>query len=157
MGRTGEWWAFENYGVRPDIMSIAKGLQVGAVAYDKNGFEPEGSGVLSSTWGGGSRIDMMVGARVIEVITRDKLLQNAVKIGNILKNGLKELLDKKRKINHIGGDLGNDKENKSSTLTDVRGVGLMIGIEFGSKETRNEKLLAMFKKVFWFFPRDTNQ
>ena len=35
MGRTGKWWAFEHYNVKPDIVSIAKALQVGAVAYSK--------------------------------------------------------------------------------------------------------------------------
>jgi 4-aminobutyrate aminotransferase-like enzyme len=50
MGRTGKWWTFEHYDVKPDIMSIAKTLQVGAVAYNRI-FDPDIEGVLSSTWG----------------------------------------------------------------------------------------------------------
>jgi 4-aminobutyrate aminotransferase len=60
MGRTGRWWAYQHYGIEPDIMTVAKGLQVGAVVYDKL-FDPDEPGVLSSTWGAGSRIDMAVG------------------------------------------------------------------------------------------------
>ena len=65
--------------------------------------------MLSSTWGGGNRIDMAVGSRVIDVIKRDKLLDNATKMGNTLKKSLTEMVGKKG-------------------VVDVRGLGLMIGI-----------------------------
>ncbi|NHI03899.1 Acetylornithine aminotransferase [Candidatus Nitrosotalea sp. TS] len=94
IGHTGKWWAFEHYGVTPDIMSTAKALQVGATMYNKK-FEPADRSALSSTWGGGSRIDMAVGARTIKVIKRDKLLENATKMGNLLRKGLQELVGKK--------------------------------------------------------------
>ena len=54
MGRTGSWWAYENYGIQPDVMTVAKGLQVGAVVYDRN-YDPKEPGVLSSTWGAGEQ------------------------------------------------------------------------------------------------------
>jgi len=125
VGHTGKWWAFEHYDVKPDIMSAAKALQVGAAAFHKK-FDPGEKSVLSSTWGGGSRIDMAVGARILEVIKRDKLLQNATKMGNILKKGLEELVGKKGVI-------------------DVRGLGLMIGLEFDTKVRRDKKILEIFK------------
>ena len=125
VGHTGKWWAFEHYDVKPDIMSAAKALQVGAAAFNKK-FDPGEKSVLSSTWGGGSRIDMAVGARIIDVIKRDKLLQNATKMGNILKRGLKEFVGKKGVI-------------------DVRGLGLMIGIEFDTKMRRDKKIVELFK------------
>jgi len=67
MGRTGNWWAYQHYGIEPDIMTVAKGLQVGAVVYERS-YEPGEPGVLSSTWGAGNRIDMAVGIKIIEII-----------------------------------------------------------------------------------------
>ncbi|MGI0086401.1 MAG: aminotransferase class III-fold pyridoxal phosphate-dependent enzyme [Nitrosotalea sp.] len=125
LGHTGKWWAFEHYGVTPDIISSAKALQVGATMYNKR-FEPGERSALSSTWGGGSRIDMAVGARIIRVIKRDGLLENATKMGNMLMKGLQELVGKKG-------------------VTDVRGLGLMIGLEFDTSEHRERKIVKLFK------------
>jgi 4-aminobutyrate aminotransferase len=132
MGRTGRWWAFEHHRVRPDIISAAKALQVGMAAYDGR-LDPGEQGALSSTWGGGSRIDMAVGATIIKVIKKDRLLDNAAAMGAKLKRGLQELAGK-------GG------------LADVRGLGLMIGIEFDSKQNRDERLTKAFKKGLLLLP-----
>lgn len=133
MGRTGRWWAFEHYDVRPDIMCTAKALQVGAAAFRAD-LDPGQQGVLSSTWGGGSRIDMAVGATVIEVIKRDRLLHNAAAMGERLKKGLQELVGSK------GG------------IIDVRGIGLMVGIEFDAKASRDAALSQLFRKGLLLLP-----
>jgi 4-aminobutyrate aminotransferase len=126
IGHTGKWWAFEHYNIKPDIMTAAKALQVGATAYDKK-FDPGRKSVLSSTWGGGNRIDMAVGSKVIQVIKRDKLLDNATKMGSILKKGLDEISGKKG-------------------VVDVRGLGLMVGVEFDTVTRRDKKLTELFKQ-----------
>ncbi len=124
MGRTGRWWAFQHYDVKPDIISAAKALQVGATLFDSS-FLPE-RGAISSTWGGGDRIDMAIGSKIIDVIIRDRLLENASRMGNSLLKRLKEISNKKGNM-------------------DVRGIGLMIGIEFDTVEKRDQVLIDAFK------------
>jgi len=132
MGRTGNWWAYENYGIQPDMMTVAKGLQVGAVVYDRN-YDPKDHGVLSSTWGAGSRIDMAVGMKIIETIETELLLENAKKMGEKLLNGISEVIGQ--------GD-----------VVDVRGIGLMIGVELGQNSHRNEIVNALFRKGLLVLP-----
>jgi len=132
MGRTGEWWAWNHYGIKPDIMTAAKGLQVGATLFDAR-FDPKEKGALSSTWGGGHRLDMVVGATVIEVIKRDRLLENAKKMGSLLLKKMSEFVGKQG-------------------VTDARGLGLMIAVEFETKERRDMVLQEAFKNGLILLP-----
>ena len=134
MGRTGKWWAFEHYGVRPDIMSVAKALQVGMTAYDQK-YDPGEQGVLSSTWGGGSRIDLAVGAATIRTIEKDRLLENAQSMGERLKRGISDISNANR-----------------SGIVGVRGLGLMIGLELDSKERRDRLIIKAFRNGLLLLP-----
>ena len=107
-------------------------MQVGATVYDKK-YEPSESGVLSSTWGGGSRIDMAIGSKIIEIIMRDNLLSNSQKIGNILLENFVDLVG-------ING------------VIDARGIGLMIGLEFDTRTTRDNIVNRLFKKGLLVLP-----
>ncbi|MHA1865454.1 MAG: aminotransferase class III-fold pyridoxal phosphate-dependent enzyme [Candidatus Heimdallarchaeaceae archaeon] len=127
LGRTGKWWSFEHYGIKPDIITSAKALQVGAVISSKE-YDPREPGAVSSTWGGGDRIDLAVGLKTIEIIKHEKLLDNARKIGNYIKKRLKEM------------------KNRYQIITDVRGLGLMIGVEFSKEIYKDIIPKIAFKK-----------
>lgn len=119
MGRTGKWWGFQHYGIVPDIMTSAKSLQVGATVTTRK-YDPNETGSVSSTWGGGHRIDMAVGLKTIEIIKKEKLLKNAEIMGKYMIKRLNEI-----------------KNKYSVNLVDVRGLGLMIGLEFADKSKRD--------------------
>ncbi len=119
LGRTGEWWAFQHYDLEPDIIASAKGLQVGVAVFSEK-FDPKEKAAISSTWGGGSRIDLAVGLKTIEIIERDKLVKNAYRMGKYIVDRLKNL-----------------KERYPEFIVDVRGLGLMIGVELDTKDNRD--------------------
>jgi 4-aminobutyrate aminotransferase len=133
LGRTGRWWTYQHYGITPSILTIAKALQVGAVVFDKK-FEPSKPGVLSSTWGGGSRIDMAIGIKTIDIIYKEKILEKVNKSGNFLKKRLNEL------------------KNSSELIMDVRGLGLMLGVEFHKKVIRNKIINRLFTNKLLVLP-----
>jgi 4-aminobutyrate aminotransferase len=128
MGRTGRWWSFEHYGIKPDIMTAGKSLQVGAAISSKE-YDPCEPGAVSSTWGGGHRIDLAVGLKTIEIIEKEKLMKNAKKMGKYFMKRLKEL-----------------QQKYPEKIVDVRGVGLMIGVEFKDKKRRNLVVQQAFKQ-----------
>ena len=115
-------------------MSAAKALQVGMAGYAEK-FDPGEKGALSSTWGGGSRIDMAAGAATIEAIGEEKLLDNAVAMGERLQKGI--------------SDLSHDEK---AGIAGVRGLGLMIGLEVDSKSRRDQLLTRAFKKGLLMLP-----
>jgi len=118
LGRTGEWWAFEHYGIKPDVFTSAKALQVGATVADKK-FFPEEPAAISSTWGGGSLIDLAMGATIIDTIRRDKLLLNCQRMGAYLLKRLHELAGKHREV------------------LNPRGLGLMVAFDLADKKARD--------------------
>lgn len=114
MGRTGKMWAIELAGVEPDILvsakGIASGLPLGAFAAKAKLMERWGAGARGSTYGG-SPVHCAAGLATLETIAAENLTGNATKVGEELLSGLGELLTRFPR-----------------TVTDVRGVGLMIGV-----------------------------
>jgi acetylornithine aminotransferase len=120
-GRTGEFFAFQHYGVTPDLIAMAKGMG--------NGFPLAGvlakssitlkSGDLGSTFGG-NPLACAAGLAVLEIIDQEKLIANAQEIGAFLQSELKSI----------------------SGVLDVRGKGLMLGIQLNctAKEVHTELL-----------------
>jgi len=114
LGRTGEMWAGQNWKTTPDIMCLAKGI-AGGLPMGLTLCKPEildsiKIGEHSSTFAG-NPLACSAGIATIDSIVEDKLVENALHIGNLFKNGLLEL-QKKHKI-----------------IRDVRGLGLMLAVE----------------------------
>jgi len=114
-GRTGKWFACEHFGVVPDIMTIAKGIASGfplsAIASTKEIMSKWLPGAHGTTFGG-NPVSCAAGIATIETIMKDKLLDNAARVGDYAMNYLK------------------DMQKRYPVMGDVRGLGLMIGIEF---------------------------
>ncbi len=114
MGRTGTWFGFQHAGIRPDIVTLAKGLgggvPVGACLTTGRAaglFKPGNHG---STFGG-NQLATTAALTTIEVVERDQLIANAEAVGAQIRNELAKAL---------AGQAG---------VVDIRGRGLMIGIE----------------------------
>ncbi len=126
MGRTGVWWALEHYGIEPDIMSVAKSLQVGASITSEK-YDPKEPGAVSSTWGGGSRIDLAVGLKTIEIIEKEKLLSKSKKNGAYLLSRLKEL------------------EEDFDVVSNARGLGMMCAFDLPNEKIKDKFEFNCFK------------
>jgi alanine-glyoxylate transaminase/(R)-3-amino-2-methylpropionate-pyruvate transaminase len=123
-GRTGEhFWGFQNWGVTPDIVTMAKGIG--------NGFplgamttRDEISAVLKNRLHfntfAGNPLAMTMGLATLEVIDAEHLQQNAKSVGTHLKNLLLDL------------------QNRHPLIGDIRGLGLMLGIELVKDRTTKE-------------------
>ncbi len=113
MGRTGKWFAIEHWGVEPDIVCTAKalasGLPLGATIA-KAKIMDWVPGSHASTFGG-NPLSCVAASAVIDVVKEEKLLENATKQGSYILKRLGEL------------------KEQSEIVGDVRGKGLMIGME----------------------------
>ncbi len=132
-GRTGtHYWGFETQGVIPDIVSMAKGIgngaPLGAVVTTPKIAQALAQRIHFNTFGG-NPVVCAQGKAVLEIIEREKLQENALKIGTQLLAGLNRL---KEKHNLIG---------------DVRGKGLMLGIELVKDRTTKEPAKAEAAQV----------
>ncbi len=113
-GRSGKMWAFEHADIVPDVLlmakSIANGMPLGAIVSSRDLQERWGVGAHGSTYGG-SPVACAAGIAVIETIRDEGLIENAAARGDELTRGLKALMAEDPRIG------------------DVRGPGLMIGVE----------------------------
>ena len=125
VGRTGELWGSDHYPIEPDVITAAKGLRVGATISRSDVF-PEETGRLSSTWGAGDVLSSLQGALTLDVIEAYDLTSNATARG---RQFLETMDD---------ADLDG--------VTDVRGKGLMLAIEFETKELRDAVMAAAFDR-----------
>ncbi|MBW8831819.1 MAG: aspartate aminotransferase family protein [Burkholderiales bacterium] len=114
IGRTGKWFAHQWAGITPDVMPLAKGLgsgvPVGAIVCGPRAANVLGAGNHGTTFGG-NPLAMRAGIETLTIMEEDKLLDNAATVGDVLRAGLQRELQ---------GESG---------IVEIRGQGLMIGIE----------------------------
>ncbi len=114
IGRTGKWFAHQWAGIKPDVMTLAKGLgsgvPIGALVTGGRAVGVFGPGQHGTTFGGGP-LAMRAGVETLAIIESENLMGNAVAQGERIRAGLK------RELAGIAG------------VVDVRGMGLMIGVE----------------------------
>ncbi|ELZ07201.1 class III aminotransferase [Halovivax asiaticus JCM 14624] len=125
MGRTGKMWGVDHLDLTPDVITSAKGLRVGATISRSDVF-PEETGRISSTWGAGDLLASFQGALTIDIIQEQNLLENVQARGRQLRETVVDA--------NLPG------------VTDVRGPGLMIGVEFDEKERREAVVKAALER-----------
>ncbi len=118
-------WAYQHYNVIPDIIAFGKKAQVCGILASKEKFDQvehhvfQESSRINSTFGG-DFMDMLRFKLILEVIEQENLIQNAAEKGRYLQDKLQELLSKKPQ------------------LSNLRGEGLFVAVDFESEAARNE-------------------
>ena len=122
VGITGKMWGYEHADIKPDAIAFGKKTQVCGMFVGPKVDENEDnvftvSSRINSTWGG-NLIDMVRGAHYLEIIEKERLVENAAQVGGYFQKGLNELTDDER-------------------VTNVRGRGLMCAFTLPDKATRD--------------------
>ena len=129
LGRTGRLWACDHWNTAPDILCLAKGI-AGGVPMGATLARPDilasiSKGEHSSTFGG-NPISCAAGTAALKAITEDGLIENSEKMGKLFREGLEKL------------------KEKHTMIREIRGKGLMIGIEM--KFEVKDILMGLIKK-----------
>lgn len=131
IGRTGKFYAFEHYGLTPDIITVSKALSGGYVpvgamltsdAIFRSVYSSMERAMVHSTTFKGNQLAMVAGLATLSVFDDEGIVEHAAKMGDLWKSKLGELAD------------------RHDFIHDVRGEGQMIGIEFGAPSSLRAKL-----------------
>ncbi len=117
IGRTGKWFAHQWAGIQPDVMPLAKGLgsgvPIGAIVVGPKAVNVLGPGNHGTTFGG-NPLAMRAGVETLRIMEEEGLLANAAAVGEVLTGALRS---------------GLAAEIADGRVKDIRGAGLMIGVE----------------------------
>jgi 4-aminobutyrate aminotransferase len=131
-GRTGEWFAAQAFGVEPDIVCLAKGIAngfpLGATAARRDIMGQWGATSHGTTYGG-NPISCAAALATLDVIREENLLENAHAQGETMLEVLREL------------------QAESAIVGDVRGIGLMVAVEFIEPGTDKEPNTAAVRRI----------
>ena len=124
VGATGTMWAYQQMGVTPDILAFGKKTQECGIMCTRRIDEVEGnvfhvSSRINSTWGG-VLANMVRGARYLQIIKEDNLVENAARVGEVFLQELRKL------------------ESEFPAVTNARGRGLMLAFDLPDGEARNK-------------------
>lgn len=129
-GRTGKMFAMEHEGLKPDIITLGKaigcGMPVSAVVATHDVFSCLGKGELSSTLGG-NPVSSSVVPVILDIMKEEHLVENSATIGAYMKTKLQEIAA------------------KNKYLGDVRGMGLVMGLEFVKDKSTREPAKELIK------------
>jgi acetylornithine aminotransferase/acetylornithine/N-succinyldiaminopimelate aminotransferase len=119
LGRTGKWFAYQHYGILPDVTTLAKpianGIPMGAMLCTNAAAESITPGMHGTTFGGGP-LACAVAIAVIDTIKKEHLLQHIQETGDYFREQLAKLAA------------------RHDCIVDIRGIGLMLGVELNSAE-----------------------
>jgi acetylornithine/N-succinyldiaminopimelate aminotransferase len=131
LGRTGKYFAFEHFGFKPDVMTLAKslaaGYPLGAMLGNSRVAESLKPGDHGTTFGGGP-LACRLALEVLDIIEQEGLIARAGEMGDYLMNGIRSLA------------------RRHSMIREVRGIGLMIGAEIG--DSAKEVVGRLLKRGF---------
>jgi len=131
IGRTGKLFAYEHFGIEPDIMTLAKalgnGLPIGAMLAKENVAEAFGPGSHASTFGG-TPLVTAASLEVVNVLFEENILDHCLKTGAYFKEKLYWLKD------------------RHSSVEDVRGIGLLLGMKL--KKNGDDVVISCMDKGF---------
>lgn len=133
MGRTGKWCAYQHHGIQPDVTTLAKplagGIPIGAMLCTEEAARAFVPGMHGTTFGG-NPLACAVAIAVIDEIKQSHLLDHVTTVGNYFLLRLREL------------------QATHSSIVDVRGLGLMIGLELDSEALAKAIASGMMERRF---------
>jgi len=131
LGRTGKWFAYQHYGILPDVTTIAKpianGIPMGAMLCTNAAAEAITPGLHGTTFGGGP-LACAVAIAVIDTIKRDNLLEHIREVGELFHEELSKLAA------------------RHDCIVDVRGIGLMLGAELNSADLAKQVAALLMER-----------
>jgi acetylornithine aminotransferase/acetylornithine/N-succinyldiaminopimelate aminotransferase len=131
LGRTGKWFAYQHYGIQPDITTVAKplagGLPLGAMLCTEEVARAIHPGMHGTTFGGGP-LACAVAIAVVDEIKSSRLLEHVTAVGTYFKRGLAAL------------------QAKHPSIVEVRGEGLMLAAQLDSAELARSVLAEMLAR-----------